>query len=185
MPRTKMDASPELTDKIARASGVTPSDCYQCGKCSAGCPMAPAMDLLPRQIVRCIQLGQTELLLSCKAIWLCVGCHACVDRCPNRINIPRLMENAKYYARAQKLCAVHEVDTFNSIFMENLKNFGRSQEAILEGAYNLGTGSLLQDMTKAPHMLRHGLVSPGINAVEDRDEVRRIIARAQEEDEKC
>lgn len=185
MSETKLDSQSELSAKIARDAGVTLSDCYQCGKCSAGCPMAHAMDILPRQAVRCLQLGEAMQLLSSKTIWLCSSCHVCVDRCPNDIDIPSLLEHARYEAKRRKLCAVHEVEMFNDIFMENVKNFGKSQEAILEGAYNLTTGNLLQDMDRAPHMLRNGLVQPELHTVRERDRVRRLITEAEKEDDKC
>ncbi|MDR3604234.1 MAG: 4Fe-4S dicluster domain-containing protein, partial [Syntrophaceae bacterium] len=36
------------------------NQCYQCGKCSAGCPVAPEMDLLPHQLVRLAVLGDVD-----------------------------------------------------------------------------------------------------------------------------
>lgn len=185
MPDVKLDNDPRLAEKIAKAAGVSPWECYQCGKCSAGCPMAHAMDLQSRQIVRCIQLGDMETLLHSKAIWLCATCHMCVDRCPNDINIPGLVENARYEARKKGLCAVKDVDRFDTAFMGNLKNFGRSQEAIMEGVFNVTSGKLLQDMGNAPHMMLHGLASVEIKTVENRAELKEMILRAEKEDEEC
>ena len=185
MAETKFDSSPELSQKIAAAAGVRLSDCYQCGKCSAGCPMAHAMDIQPRQVVRFLQLGMADELLKSKTIWLCATCHMCEDRCPNSINLPGLIENARYEAKRIKLCAVSEVDKFNDIFIENVKNFGKSQEVILEGAYNIMTGNFIQDMGSVPHMLRHGIVQPEVHTVRERESVRKLVKLAQEEDEKC
>lgn len=180
-----LDSAPKLSQKIAEAAGVVLHECYQCGKCSAGCPMTESMDVQPRQVVRLLQLGLADELMRSKTIWLCASCHMCVDRCPNSINLPGLIEHARYEAKKRKLCAVTEVDKFNDIFIENIKNFGLSQEAILEGAYNVMTGNLLQDMGSVPHMLRHGIVQPELRTVKEREKVRRIINAAQEEDEKC
>ena len=185
MPDLQLDNNLPLAAKIAKAAGVNPWECYQCGKCSAGCPMAHAMDLQSRQIVRCIQLGDMDTLLSSKAIWLCATCHACVDRCPNDINIPGLVENARYEAKARGICAVKEVDVFHTVFLSNVKSFGRSQEAYLEGVYNVKTGHLVQDMANAPHMMLHGLTSIELNTVEDRQGVEALMKRAGEEDEQC
>lgn len=185
MPEMKMDTAPKMAAKIAEEAGVNPWECYQCGKCSAGCPMAHAMDLLPRQVMRCIQLGDMDTLLKSKSIWLCASCHACVDRCPNSINLPGIMEFSRYEAKHFRLIAVPEVDKFTTIFIENLKHFGRSQEAILEGVYNLTTGNLTQDMSNAPHMLRHGIVSTEIDSVSDKTGVSEMIKRAKEADKRC
>lgn len=185
MAETKLDSSPRLSEKIAQSAGVTLHECYQCGKCSAGCPMAESMDIQPRQVVRLLQLGMADELLRSRTIWLCATCHMCVDRCPNDINIPALIENARYEAAKRKLCAAPEVEKFNTIFIENVKNFGRSQEVILEGAYNLLTGNYIQDMGSVPHMLRHGIIQPEIHSVKEREKVRKIVAAAREEDKKC
>ena len=45
-----------LIDELMRISGETLSRCYQCGKCSAGCPVSFAMDLAPAQVMRMLQL---------------------------------------------------------------------------------------------------------------------------------
>ncbi|MCX8127053.1 MAG: heterodisulfide reductase subunit C, partial [Dehalococcoidia bacterium] len=41
-------------EQVERLSGENVARCYQCGKCSAGCPVAFAMDLAPRRIMRAI-----------------------------------------------------------------------------------------------------------------------------------
>lgn len=69
--------------------------CYQCGKCSAGCPMAPHMDLLPNQIIRLAQLGMQERLLSSSAIWACVSCMTCNTRCPKDVHIAEVIESLR------------------------------------------------------------------------------------------
>ena len=66
--------------------------CYQCGKCSAGCPMAKYMDILPNQMIRFAQLGLEEALLSSNAIWLCVSCLTCNTRCPKGVKIAEVIE---------------------------------------------------------------------------------------------
>ena len=65
--------------------------CYQCGRCSAGCPMVSEMDLLPNQVIRLAQLG-VETVLDSQAPWLCASCLACHARCPKGIDLPRVME---------------------------------------------------------------------------------------------
>lgn len=165
-------------EKIADASEVELHKCYQCGKCTAGCPMAHAMDVMPRQIVRYMQLGMMDEVLESKSIWLCASCHTCVERCPHSINIPGLMENARIRAKAEGNVAVKEVDKFNEIFLTNVKVFGKSQEVILEGAYNLTTGNLVQDMNNVPHMLKHKIVGPQVHTVKDRQKVREVMAKS-------
>ena len=59
--------------------------CYQCRKCSAGCPIVYEMDYTPTQIIQAIRLGMKDLVLKSKTIWLCTSCETCTTRCPQDI----------------------------------------------------------------------------------------------------
>ncbi len=85
-------SSEDFIAKIESLSGQDLLACYQCGKCSAGCPMAKFMDILPNQIIRYAQLGLEETLLSSNAIWLCVSCYTCNTRCPKGVKIAEVVE---------------------------------------------------------------------------------------------
>ena len=43
--------------KSQRRSGTPVSACFQCHKCTTGCPVGPEMDLLPSQVMRLVHLG--------------------------------------------------------------------------------------------------------------------------------
>ena len=81
-----------IIKKIEDISGQNVLACYQCGKCSAGCPMVSLMDLLPNQIIRLIQLGQIDDVLNSKTIWLCATCFTCSARCPKGVDLAKIME---------------------------------------------------------------------------------------------
>lgn len=66
--------------------------CYQCGMCSAGCPIAFAMDLLPNQIIQLVQLGLEAEVAKSKTIWLCASCLTCSVRCPRGLDVAKVME---------------------------------------------------------------------------------------------
>lgn len=68
--------------EVEKASGQKMAECYQCGKCSAGCPMVGYMDLPPSQVMRLIQLGRRDTVLGSRTIWLCASCETCTTRCP-------------------------------------------------------------------------------------------------------
>ncbi len=78
--------------KIEQLSGQKLLACYQCGKCSAGCPGVSQMDILPNQIIRYAQLGLKEELLASKSIWICASCMTCNTRCPKGINVAEIIE---------------------------------------------------------------------------------------------
>jgi len=78
--------------KVERLSGQNLRACYQCGKCSAGCPMAAYMDILPNQVIRFAQFGFEEELVKSDAIWTCVSCLTCNSRCPKGVKIAEVIE---------------------------------------------------------------------------------------------
>jgi heterodisulfide reductase subunit C len=88
--------------KVAEMSGQNLLACYQCGKCSAGCPVVSQMDILPNQIIRLAQLGLKEDLLESKALWVCASCMTCNVRCPKGINIAEVIESLRQILLRQR-----------------------------------------------------------------------------------
>jgi heterodisulfide reductase subunit C len=82
----------DFVRKIEELSGQKLLACYQCGKCSAGCPAVGEMDILPNQVIRYAQLGLKEELLEAKSVWVCASCYTCNVRCPKGIKIAEVME---------------------------------------------------------------------------------------------
>lgn len=89
---SKESVQSDFIKKIEELSGEEISACYHCGKCSAGCPSAMAMDLLPNQIIRAIQLGDIETLKTSNTPWICASCVTCYVRCPRGIDLCSIME---------------------------------------------------------------------------------------------
>jgi heterodisulfide reductase subunit C len=89
---TKKKIRDSFVQKIEELSGQKLLACYQCGKCSAGCPAVSQMDILPNQIIRLAQLGLKQELLESRSIWVCASCYTCNVRCPKGIKIAEVME---------------------------------------------------------------------------------------------
>src|SRR3989338_8242873 len=89
---TSAHAGSSFVARIEKISGQKLLACYQCGKCSAGCPMAAYMDVLPNQMIRMAQLGMKQQLLETRAIGRCVACRTCNSRCPKGIRIAEIIE---------------------------------------------------------------------------------------------
>jgi heterodisulfide reductase subunit C len=80
-----------LLRKVETISGQNLSLCYQCGKCSATCPLASQMDLMPHLVVRYLQLG-LEQVFDAKSYWLCATCFSCETQCPRGLDVSKVCE---------------------------------------------------------------------------------------------
>uniref|UniRef100_A0A7V3PTP9 Heterodisulfide reductase n=1 Tax=candidate division WOR-3 bacterium TaxID=2052148 RepID=A0A7V3PTP9_UNCW3 len=85
-------ASDSLLSRIEELSGQRVMDCYQCGCCTAGCPIGELMDPPPSKAIRLLQLGRPEELLASEGIWLCASCLVCGSRCPRNVDYARIAE---------------------------------------------------------------------------------------------
>ncbi|MDR1246392.1 MAG: 4Fe-4S dicluster domain-containing protein [Clostridiales Family XIII bacterium] len=168
----------EKLDSLLAKAGVRQYDCYQCGKCTGGCPMARAMDLKPRGVMRCAQIGSLERILKSNTIWLCTGCHTCVERCPHDVDLPALMEEARYLASDMGY-ERRDSKVLNEVFIANLKMFGRNHEMLLAGLYNMIAFKPLQDMSSVPHMLKHGLIEIKPHETQKSESIKKMIERAE------
>jgi heterodisulfide reductase subunit C2 len=82
----------EFVKRVNELSGENVLSCYQCGRCSAGCPLSFAMKDLPNQVIRLVQLGQEEEALASETIWVCASCLTCHARCPRGVDLAKVME---------------------------------------------------------------------------------------------
>ena len=89
------NTSAKLREEIMEHSGQDVNACIQCGRCTAGCPMVSAMDLLPREIMLLLQNGAGEKVTNSKTPWVCASCFTCSARCPREIDICRVMESVR------------------------------------------------------------------------------------------
>ncbi len=105
-------------EKIETISNQKINDCYQCGRCTAGCPFAEFMDEPPNRVIRMIQLGMKQDVLSTQGPWLCAACLVCQARCPRGVDIPRLMEAV----RTVHLRAKEQILDIDKIDKELLKD---------------------------------------------------------------
>ncbi len=146
-------------------------DCYQCQKCSAGCPVAFAMDYRPNQVMQMISLGLKERLLISKTIWVCASCYTCTTRCPNDIDIAGVMDALRQEATRKGVPpAEKEVALFHRTFLESIRQHGRIHELGLMARYKMKTGKMLEDFRLGWKMFSKGklrLLPSGVKKKKD------------------
>jgi heterodisulfide reductase subunit C len=163
----------EVNEKI---NGVPIQRCYHCRKCTAGCPMAVAMEHNPNRIIKMIQMGRREEVLASSTIWLCVSCETCITRCPNEVDIARMMDVLRQMAIENGVGAKEKnVLRFHEAFLANIRRGGRINEPALMVHYKLKSGDLFSDMVMGIDMFRKGKLSLISPRTKDMQSVRRIF----------
>ncbi len=143
--------------EVVDLCGEAVSSCYHCRKCTNGCPLAFAMDVLPNQVIRMVQLGLVDEVLRSKTIWVCASCQQCTTRCPNDIDIARVMDCLRQLCIQRGITPAEEnVFKFHDAFLKSVRRHGRVFEAGMLAAYKMRTGNLLGESRLALGMLRRG-----------------------------
>ena len=91
----------KFTAKVEELSGENVYACYQCGKCSAGCPLVEHMDILPHTIIRLLQMGFSREISDSETIWLCSSCLQCMAKCPKGVDVAKIMDTLREVLRRQ------------------------------------------------------------------------------------
>jgi heterodisulfide reductase subunit C len=155
---TKIDLS--FAKEAMSTSGVDLFACYQCQKCTNGCPVAFTMDYGPHEMIRMLQLGLTEEIGQANTVWVCASCETCFTRCPQQIDIPALMDHLKQcLLRRGDKPTESAVVAFHQAFLENVRRFGRVNETVLMAEFqlkSLATGKAF-DPKEALHNLKLGM----------------------------
>ena len=151
--------STDFARRIQSHTGENVSLCYQCVRCTSGCPLAEHFDLAPNQVMRAAQLGMEDAIFDSLTPWLCASCQTCTTRCPQGIDVARVMdyiiEEALERGREPKVPAVA---LFNKVFLRDVDLLGRSYELGLLAEMNLRTGKPFKDIDLGLSMLRHGKI---------------------------
>jgi heterodisulfide reductase subunit C len=145
--------------EVIQTSGEKLQACYQCQKCSAGCPVAYAMDILPNQVLRHIQYDHRDKVLSSKTIWICASCYTCSVRCPNNIDIAKIMDTLRSLAiRYDVKPGEKDIPLFHSLFLNTIKSRGRMHELSLLLQLKLKTREFFKDASLGLKMYRKGKI---------------------------
>jgi len=133
-----LEIKADLAKEIEEKTGENVFLCYQCIRCTSGCPLTDFFDYTPNEIMRLVQIGDYETVLNAKTPWLCAACLTCSTRCPQGLDIARIMETLTQVALERGIKPkVSEVALFNKIFLTDANIFGRVYELGLMGSMNV------------------------------------------------
>lgn len=163
-------------DEIEKLSGQSIASCYQCGECTAGCPVAYAGDLTSNQVIRMVQLGQEDVLKS-RMIWLCVGCETCATRCPRGVELSKVMDALREKAVSAGVAAGEpKIKTFHNAFLASVERAGRTHEISMLGEYKLRALDLFTDLILGAKMFFKGKLAIVPSIVMGRGEMKKIFS---------
>lgn len=172
-----------LLDEVQRRSGTPVGACFQCHKCSTGCPVGPEMDYMSSQVMRLVHLGAESEALSSRAIWMCASCEACTTRCPQGIDIAGVMDALRIMAIERQIALPDSHGKhFNRSFLGSVRQFGRVFEAGMMAIYKLRTRDFFADMGKVPQMLAKGKLAFWPKRSAGAKQLREVFRRAEEEE---
>lgn len=175
------DKRKTLSKDIAENLSIESAHCYQCGKCSAGCPLAEEMDITSSAVMRMLQVEDAKMdeeLLRSQTIWLCVSCEMCISRCPMQIEIPKIMDYLRQQSIARKMqnkSANQHIVTFHRSFLDMINITGKSYEIGMIADYKLRSKKFFQDLTLAPKMFMKGKLPIIPESVKDKKNIQRIF----------
>lgn len=156
-----------LRKKLLSLTGQDVRRCYQCGKCTASCPMASEEGFQPHKVMRSLQLGESMLGWAFE----CVSCETCTVRCPQGIEISRVMDALRRLVWEEGRVKEKPAGAFARAFLNHIFKYGR----VWEATAGLSTNSNLSTLSEIPlvlKMLKKGKAPFAPNRVKAIEEIK-------------
>lgn len=173
-----------LKTRIEETCMIDILQCYQCGKCTAGCPLRDEMDIMPNQIIRMLQMeypGYEDEILKSFSIWLCLACETCYSRCPQEVAISPIMDFLRQESIRQNKVnpKARNILRFHESFLDEVKRNGKLNEIGLTIEYKMKSLDILQDVMNAPSMLFKGKLGIFPHKVHNTNEIKKLFKKTE------
>jgi heterodisulfide reductase subunit C2 len=172
-----------FSQKLADDTGIAINRCYQCGKCSAGCPMSSEMDMPPSVVLRHLQTNDKALIqkaIRSYSIWLCLSCETCLCRCPMEIETAKVMDYLRDHALKTKQVnpKARKIVAFHKAFLSSVKSNGRLYEIGLILKYKIASGEFMKDLLLAPGMFLRGKLHIFPERIRHIGQLRKLVKKS-------
>ncbi|HZD79655.1 MAG TPA: 4Fe-4S dicluster domain-containing protein, partial [Actinomycetota bacterium] len=97
---TPVRVQQSLIPELERFGAVDVSACFNCGNCTAVCPLSTQEGAFPRRLIRYAQVGMRDRLLASPEIWSCYACGECTQTCPRDADPAGFMAAARRFVTA-------------------------------------------------------------------------------------
>ena len=96
---TRVD--PQLVQELKHFGAVGIEKCFNCGNCTASCPLANTEHPFPRNLIRFAQMGLKDRMLESTDAWQCYYCGDCSETCPKSAEPGETMMSVRRWLTAQ------------------------------------------------------------------------------------
>ena len=165
----------QFLEDLELESGQPISRCFQCKKCSGGCPVSSLSGIMAHQVIRLAQLGRDKELLSTAGIWYCVGCKTCLVRCPNGIDVSAVLDVVRARLLGQGDLALGKLPAFHQSFLSSVRRHGRVYELGMVVGYKWRVRQWTEDKELGIKMLLKGKLALLPHRIHNRRQVERIF----------
>ncbi len=169
-------------NEIEKKSKEKISACYQCYRCTNGCPVAADMDIYPHRIIRHIILGDREKVLASGTIWTCLQCTTCSVRCPNDIDIAHVFDALRKISIAEHKAAEQDTWVFYQFFLDTVKKHGRLHELESIMRYKMAKKDFFSDSKMGFGMFLKGRLGVLPHNIQDRKALKEIFRKIEARD---
>jgi len=168
-----------------RSSGINVAECFQCQKCSAGCPVAYEMDFKPHQVIQMVAMGMHDRLLASKTIWIFASCYTCSTRCPNAVDVAGVMDWLRQKAHQERVpAAERDVPLFHQAFLDSIRSHGRVHELGMMARYKMATRNYFDDMKLGWKMFAKGKLKLLPSSITNKKQISDIFSKTGPSKEK-
>jgi ferredoxin len=92
---------PELLTQLKKFGEIKIEACFNCGNCTAICPLTSDQHPFPRNVIRLLNVGLKDKLLENVDPWLCYYCGECTQTCPREAEPAEAMMTLRRWLTAQ------------------------------------------------------------------------------------